>query len=269
MKAALLQLLFLVTLAFSCLALIPSSPPMKASRLCRTLPTAFENWQGFDIEPGQREKDILAKDTVFERKVYIHQEKRKPPMQASIVFSGTNVSQSIHRPEICLIAQGWEFISEQYRDLPGLLPNGEVYPVKEIICRQPRLQLKEASQDKEVKERGDYEPMLNAGGEPIYDWQMLYYSFVGHEKIVSGHYQRTFSDIWDRMIFGYDQRWAYSTFSSKITGKYAEQGLDLGSYEPLSIEETRESLENFLGRLLPRVIAEPQKGQDQDLIKQQ
>ena len=241
-----------------CLGVIafPDSPTMKPSRLAKDLPDNFGDWVGRAEEPGEREKEVLAGDTEFERKQYFHTGGAKPPIQASLVFSGKNLSQSIHRPEVCLRAQGWTFVKEGYLTFPDLLPGGEGLPVKEMICKRKHV---------EKNDEGEWEEVKMENGEQAYIWRVFYYTFFGHEKIVSGHYQRTKEDIKDRIFKGYDQRWAYATFSSFITKRHFDQGISSGSIDILDEEETKEHVRLFLKELLPIVVSPPRGGYDESL----
>ena len=250
-------IILFVALAFAGIVFaFPKAGAMKASRLARDLPESFGDWIGIPVEPGVREKAVLAKDTEFERMQYSHLDGIRPPIEVSVVFSGKNLSQSIHRPEVCLRAQGWEFVSERYFNWSDVLPNGEPLPVKEIICRLVRM---------EQGEGGEPEPVLLENGEKAYVWRAFYYTFLGHTRIVAGHYQRTGEDIKDRLIKGYDQRWAYATFSSFITEKFAEQGFQTGRLALLDEGGTKDHVAEFLRELLPLVVAEPGKGVDPSL----
>ncbi len=256
MKKRVIILLSLVLAFAGIIVAFPDVPEMKASRLARNLPESFANWIGRPEEPGEREKIVLARDTEFERVTYFDRDGVLPSVQASIVFSGKNLSQSIHRPEVCLQAQGWEFVSQKYLAWGDLLPEGEVLPVKEMVCRRVHQVL---------NDEGDPEPVLNAEGEKIYLWRVFYYTFVGHEKILAGHYQRTGEDIKDRLLNGYDQRWAYATFSSFITFNHAEQGFRMERGIALNQTETLAHIQSFLRELLPLVISKPGEGVDESL----
>jgi hypothetical protein len=94
---------------------------------------------------------------------------------------------------------------------------------------------------------------------------VFYYTFFGHEAIVAGHYQRTIVDMRDRLFKGYDQRWAYATFSSYITSKHTEQGIMLTGAPNFNEEETKELIKDFLREFLPVVVAEPRSGYDPSL----
>ena len=76
--------------------------------------------------------------------------------------------------------------------------------MKEMICKRVLMRQNDA---------GKLEPVLLENGQQAFIWRSFYYTFIGHEKIVSGHYQRTREDIKDRIFKGHDQRWAYATFS--------------------------------------------------------
>jgi hypothetical protein len=94
---------------------------------------------------------------------------------------------------------------------------------------------------------------------------VFYYTFVGHEKILAGHYERTGEDIKDRLLKGYDQRWAYATFSSFITLNHAEQGFRMERAIALNQAETLAHIQSFLKELLPLVISKPGEGYDESL----
>jgi hypothetical protein len=228
--------------AFSSVFLLPKVPPMRESRLARHLPETLGEWKGKHVIVGEKELEVLANDTGFERKSYAQPENpRAIPVEVSIVFSGKDLNNSIHRPETCLRTQGWEFVRLRYLNLPGV-GSEHGMPVKEMLCRRVRL-------DPEGK------PMMNPAGKPWEDWQLLYYTFIGHTDITPGHYARTFADIRDRVVGGYDQTWAYATFSTLVTGKYAEQGFDLGGTPARDIDQTGQYLADFMGTLMPQVLA--------------
>lgn len=256
MKKRMIILSALVTAFVGAILAIPETPEMKPSRLARNLPKSFANWRGAPEQPGEREIAILAKDTEFERMNYRDVDGILPSVQASVVFSGKNLSQSIHRPEVCLRAQGWEFVTERNVSWKGVLPDEEVLPLREIVCR--RVFQREG-------EDGEPVDVTLPNGKKKYLWRIFYYTFVGHEKILSGHYQRTGEDMKDRLLKGHDQRWAYATFSSYITLKHAKQGIHGGSGIALDLPETSAHLRTFLSQLLPLVISAPGEGYDQSL----
>lgn len=258
MKKRLIILSAVVAVFAGIVFAFPGSPGMKPSRLAKNLPERMGNWVGKPQVPGKAELDKLAKDTEFERMAYHDEKGELPSIQASIVFAGKNVSQSIHQPEVCLRAQGWEFMAEESLVWQDILPDGELLPVRKILCRRVHYHPQESEEKKP-------EPVILPNGETAYIWQVFYYTFFGHEKIVSGHYERTGVDIQDRLFKGYAQRWAYATFTSLITKKLSDQGIPYGMDASLDEEQTEEHVKVFLKQLLPTVIAEPRKGEDPSL----
>jgi hypothetical protein len=232
----------LVAAGFSSVLLLPDAPPMRESRLARHLPAKFGEWEGRDVQISDKELEVLANDTGFERKSYQQRyNSTVPGVEVSIVFSGKDLNNSIHRPETCLKTQGWEFVRLRYLNLPGAR-GGKGLPVKEMLCKR-------------VRRDENKQPVLLENGKPLEDWQLLYYTFIGYQTITPGHYSRTFADIRDRVVGGYDQTWAYATFSTLVTGKYREQGASLGYMTPMSIEETGVYLGDFIRTLTPSVLA--------------
>lgn len=236
-----------VAVGFSLVFLLPEAPPIRPSRLSMDLPPRVGPggiWEGRVVQVSDRERAVLANDTTFERSLYQRPFlPTGPPVEASFVFSGEDMNNSIHRPEVCMRAQGWNFMSERTVVLPDILPDGEEFRVREIISSKTR------------RHPETNEPVQLADGTLMMDWQILYYTFIGAKTITPSHYGRTFADSRDRVIGGYDQRWAYATFSTLITGKYHEQGVDLGTFDNLDVEQSGEYLADFMRLLLPRMIS--------------
>src|SRR6202040_68801 len=78
---------------------------------------------------------------------------------------------------------------------------------------------------------------------PIYN--LNYYWFVGYHHLTASHLQRTFLDIQDRILKGYNQRWAYITIASDIT----EGLIPFGRSEA----QTDALLQDFIQRLFPQI----------------
>lgn len=219
-------------LGFSCIWLLPKSETMKLSRLERHLPMRFDTMRGEKKEVTGEELKILAKDTEFERVEYFDiQNPQRPPVEVSVVFSGKDINNSIHRPERCLKSQGWNFTKQRKIVIKGALSNGADLPLREIVCDQTI-----TNNERKIKVR-----------------RVQYYTFVGHTSITEDHYVRTAQDMKDRLFKGYDQQWAYVTFSMPVTDIYAEQGL-INSDAGFTLEQSEEMLEEFIRKLIPLVI---------------
>jgi len=230
-----LYILAAVLLAgFSTIWLLPKSSEMKLSRLKRHLPMEFGPMRGTPEAVTGKELDILAKDTEFERAQYINLDERShPPVEVSIVFSGKDLNNSIHRPERCLKAQGWNFEVERKIFVEGVMPDGSDMPFREIVCSKPvRLD----------------------DGRKITIRRVQYYTFFGHSVVVEGHYGRTLQDMKDRLFKGYDQQWAYATFSIPVTKAYADQGLLSPGTPAYDVKASEGILAGFIQRLAPLVV---------------
>jgi hypothetical protein len=110
----------------------------------------------------------------------------------SIVLSGHDLNNSIHRPERCMAAQGHSIISSS--DVTLEVPNGRNFNAKRLLSVQI------------IKDRNT--------GKTIAEFNCVtYYFFVGHDLITNDHLSRTLVDMKDRLAHGRDQRWAYVSAS--------------------------------------------------------
>jgi hypothetical protein len=185
------------------------------------LPNLIGYWQGGDSRPAsEKEISILSKDTVFNKKSYIRSNPNANPqsvgpnasewermaanspyeeVEVSIVTSGSDMGNSIHRPERCLVAQGFEIGQEKK---VTLMVRGKPLPVKRLLTVQ---HLKD-----------------EATGQVRHYRNVTYYWFVGHDQLTNDHYTRNAIDIKDRLLKGYDQQWAYATVGMMLDPHRAE-----------------------------------------------
>jgi hypothetical protein len=165
------------------------------------LPAEKGGWDFNEQLPSEAEKETLAKDTEFSKAVCL---KPRPGeydpngqdvmdrVDLSVVLSGADINNSIHRPERCMPAQGHNILSSNDRNID--LGNGRTIEVKRLRSVQ-RLPLNE--------KRTEFLE-LNC---------VTYYFFVGHDRITNDHLGRTIVDMKDRLLKGRDQRWAYVSTS--------------------------------------------------------
>lgn len=200
-KAWLLPLILVSTM--SGIYLLPKVGAVAESAVKMELPNASDNWSFEKQVPSEKELSVLSPDTQFSKAIClkarpgeINQDGYLVPdrLDLSIVLSGSDINNSIHRPERCMPAQGHSITSSSDRVLQ--LPNGQEVPVKRLVSIQS---LQVASN----KEREEY-VRYNC---------LTYYFFIGHDRITNNHLGRTFIDIKDRLLRGMDQRWAYTSVS--------------------------------------------------------
>ena len=181
---------------------LPKAGATAQSAIRMDLPTRLGEWQLEKTPPSETETNILSKDTEFAKaRCYrarpdeFDREGRPlaDMMDLSIVLSGYDLNNSIHRPERCMPAQGHQILASS--DVPIRLPNGRTITVRRLLSRQTI----PTSQDRKQT------VTFNA---------LTYYVFVGHDRITQDHFDRTMIDIKARLIHGLDQRWAYLTVST-------------------------------------------------------
>lgn len=220
-RLLLLQILLLAGL--SSVALVPKQPEILPSAANLHLPASIGIWEGQDQAISERELATLAKDTEFARKVY--RNAFGDEIFASIVMSGHDLDNSIHRPERCLPAQGWTVQSASEMVLPApALPGG----------RLPVMRLH------------NMRPVRTESGKMITIYNLNYYWFVGSTDLTASHLRRTLIDIRDRVLFGQNQRWAYITVAATVTQGITRFGR--------SEAETDKLLREFSAQLSPTII---------------
>jgi len=226
-------LALVMILGYSVVFILPDSGAMRPSLLKTELPESINNWVGERVKVSGRELDILAKDTDFERKSYKNTNlKNHFGVEVSIVFSGEDMNNSIHRPEVCLRAQGWNFVDERYLEVSTDIAGFESIPMKQIICERLAYE--------------DKKPIMGVNGKQMKIRRILYYTFFGHTNIVAGHFERVANDMKDRVLGGYDQRWAYATFGSTVSQTLIDEGFWKPGAKGFNDKETKASIEEVV-----------------------
>jgi EpsI family protein len=203
--------------------LVPAHAKMQPVGVKMELPEFIEQWYGTPqkITPGELQE--LAADTSFARRMY--SSAFGDNILASIVLSGEDPDNSIHRPERCLPAQGWTILDSRTVTITApSFPNGKL-----TVTRLH-------NQQKFEDQRGNFHIIYN----------LNYYWFVGYEHLTPSHIDRALTDIWDRVTKGYNQRWAYVTVASTITEGLTKFGR--------SEKETDQMIQSFIRELFPRIV---------------
>lgn len=201
MKIKLLILPLFVIGTMSGIYFLPRVGKVADSAVRLDLPDRLDTWTLEKIPPSEAELGTLSKDTRFSkarcispRPGEINQEGYLIPdlVDLSIVLSGADINNSIHRPERCMPAQGHNITSSSSRNIA--LADGRLLPTKRLVSVQ-RVP-KNAARTEYLK--------FNC---------VTYYFFVGHDQLTNDHLGRTFIDMKDRLLRGMDQRWAYVSAS--------------------------------------------------------
>ncbi len=211
----LIQVLVVVVVGMSCVFLLPHALKSGPSGIAMQLPRYIGGWIGDDEPVTARELEVLAKDTQFARKFYFDLQGNQ--ILVSIVLSGDDMTMSIHRPERCLPAQGWNVMASERRVVP-LRDGGSVETTK----------LRNMRAD-DVTQRS---PM-----------NLTYYWFVGYDDMTASHLVRTGIDLRDRILHGVNQRWAYVTITTNFNRNQPN--------EKEAEAKASQLLEQFISELVP------------------
>lgn len=156
------------------------------------LPDFIGNWKGTDSDLSDVERATLGEKsgTQFARKLYRNLEGYE--VLVSIVLSGRDMSTSIHRPERCLQAQGWNL--QESEPFAVSLPQRGSFPVTQL--RSTRL--------------------IRSGDDAVMRELQTLYWFVGEKSATASHWSRWAIDNRDRLLRGVNQRWAYILVSGAV-----------------------------------------------------
>ncbi len=204
---------------------LPKAPATSPVGIALTLPIWVGDWLGEDSQITPRELEVLAKDTGFARKTYTSPAGDK--IFVSIVLSGEDMTSSIHRPERCLPAQGWTLQDSSAQTVPI----GDARSLATTRLSNVR--------------------MVEAQSRRIAIRNLTYYWFVGYSDVTASHFTRTVLDLRDRILHGYNQRWAYVTVAATVTEGLTSHGR--------SEAETAAMIEKFISELVPK-LRRPETG---------
>src|SRR5438105_8141230 len=162
-RLATLQAILL--LGLGSIFLLPKKIEIQPAAIAVSLPAFVGNWYGTDKAVSQREKDVLGTDTQILRKLYTSASGDQ--IFVTIVFSGPDMANSIHRPERCLPTQGWTVVDTTVTKVPiG----------KENLATTRLFNLRN---------------FRNGNAPSVTVYSLDYYWFVGHEDQTPSHLERT------------------------------------------------------------------------------
>ena len=213
-----LAVLLAALLAMSAVFFLPKQTVEQPVGVKLELPAAIGDWTGENMKITDKEISILGKETEFARKTYTNG--RGDELQATIVLAGRDMNTGIHRPERCLLAQGWT--QEDSSSVKVAVP-------ERGTLTTTRLKEMQMVPTKE--------------GRQFAYTNLNYYWFTGCADTTGSHVRRTVIDISDRLLHGYNQRWAYFTVAATITKDMKKNGR--------TEEETDALIQDFIRRMVP------------------
>lgn len=226
-----LILLVLLTAGLSTAFLLPDFR-QTPSAIRMEIPENLGSWKTEKVPETEAERKTLAPDTKFSKAVCVgatsYFDTIPQIAHISIVLSGFDLANSIHRPERCMPAQGHEIY--QSEKLRVELKGERQVPVRRLLSIKT---------DKD--EKGNVKAKYNT---------VTYYFFVGHERITENHTRRTLYDMKDRLAKGEAQGWAYVS----VTMGFSDQKPGLSGGLP-DFETADQSVRQLLGELAAANIA--------------
>lgn len=215
-------------LTLSLVWLIPHETKLRESAISPNLPlgTELPGWYGIRTQESEAERKVLASDTRFSKGIYqginrISGAPLGPPLSVSIVYSGSDMNSSIHRPERCLPAQGHRNIRSSAAVIR--MKNGTMLPFTRLDSTTVT-----SEEDREIRRT-----------------YIHYYIFIGADYICSSHYARTLRDICDQIVHGYTQRWAYF-----------QVGASCPQDDTNTLQATDRQIQELISTLLPQLLDE-------------
>jgi len=152
------------------------------------------DWIGQRVEVSAVEREILPPDTGYSRRLYVNLADRSRDVFLSIVLSGRDRT-SIHRPELCLVGQGWSLEGTTRRTFrfPAGGAGGE-FEATVLRVRRER---------------------PSAQGRVVVP-QLVAYWFVGGDAVTASHWGRFGLDAWNRIARARVDRWAYVLMQTDV-----------------------------------------------------
>jgi EpsI family protein len=145
------------------------------------------DWVGQDVPVTAVERAVLPPDTGYARRNYVSVQDRTQQVFLSIVLSGRDRT-SIHRPELCLVGQGWTIQGRRAHQFR--YPGAGAAAIPATVLRVERV-------------------MTPRGGRPVAVPSLVAYWFVGRNRVVATHWERIFWGALDRLRHLQSHRWAY------------------------------------------------------------
>lgn len=202
--------------------LLPKTYGVRESAIIMSLPTNMEGWRFRESSPSQLVLDSLADDTDYEQGEFTRPATGRlgkyDMVSAFIVLSGDDMNNSIHRPERCLVAQGFEILESESVEINAGL--NSTFKTRRLVSRHTKSDITRVS----------------------------YYWFTGAAVVTPSHYGRTLTDMLDRLTTGTNQRWAYVT----VSGTPIEESSD-HQLAGKTIEETDSMLVEFISGVFPHI----------------
>lgn len=210
--------------AATVVACLWGTPPSTKSEpgVVMELPGSLTGLWGSDQPVSESEKVILPADTEFAKKIY--SDGLGNDIHCQIVLAGAE-KRSIHRPEVCLPAQGWTIKSGEV--VPVKLADGKTLEVMKLTVVRP--------------------VTLNNGAQRELTSVFCYW-FIGKHATTPHHFVRVLKTNLDMLLHNTNHRWAYVIVNAPVLEGFVSGGKNLA--------QTNERVEAAIAELAPQIMPE-------------
>lgn len=208
--------------AATVVACLWGTPPAAKSEpgVVMDLPDSLIGLWGSNQPVSESEKVILPADTEFAKKIY--SDGLGNDIHCQIVLAGAE-KRSIHRPEVCLPAQGWT------------IKSGEVVPMK--LADGKKLEVMKLTVVRPVT--------LNNGAQRELTSVFCYW-FIGKHTTTPHHFVRVLKTNLDMLFHNTNHRWAYVIVNAPVLEGFVSGGKNLA--------QTNERVEAAIAELAPQIM---------------
>jgi hypothetical protein len=140
--------------------------------------------------------------------------------------------RSIHRPEGCLVGQGWSIIDQE--NIPVQLPSGHQLVVRNLSLKRE---------------------VIGQNNEIVTVRAFYMYWFVGDNITTPSHFIRILLSNWDRVVHNRAHRWAYVSVFSLITDNLRPDGLNADQTKTLLTDFTKQIVPTFQISEMPKQVS--------------
>lgn len=224
-KPAMLALVMIGT-AVAC-RLSPEVSAGNIAGVVMELPVGIGRFLGDPEKPDKLEKDLLPADTELVKMRYrtAAAPEARDQVHVTLVLAGAE-RRSIHRPEVCLVGQGWTLLHSQV--VPVEISPGHVLEVKDLYIERMWMD-----------RNGNQKPLR----------AHYVYWFVGTDITTPNNSTRVWLSSWDNIVRNVNHRWAYPSIMAWVTENFdpAETG-----QRQRSSQETMALITTLIHDLTPR-----------------
>lgn len=190
-----------------------SQPIAGTPRVDIPLPVNVLNYTSRFIPPDFVTSNTLPRDTSLSQRAYIGPDGFQ--MTLNVVLMGTDRT-SIHKPQFCLVGQGWRIEKTVHDTVPMTQPRPYNLPITAITA------------GKEIEIEGRRQPVRG----------IYVYWFVADQAVTADHWERMWWMSRELLTTGTLQRWAYvSIFAACYPGQEEQTLARIKQFIPAAIPE--------------------------------